>query len=185
MIKILFLFSLVFLYTVNEGFAQSDYRSGFVITNTNDTIHGLINYREGSKKYKSCEFKKSIDQKVVEYLPQEIKGYKLLGDKYFESKYIAVVSELLEDVFLEVLIKGNVSLYKYQKSFFVDKQDSLLYKLITEEKKVDVDGKEMLMESKKYIGVLSYLLSDCQDVSYILQRVELLKNTINVLIPTI
>jgi hypothetical protein len=48
-----------------NSFSQSDYRKGFIITNKQDTIYGLIDYVSPSSNAQTCFFKRS-ESAVVE-----------------------------------------------------------------------------------------------------------------------
>lgn len=149
----------VILYT-QHAYSQANFRKAHLITNTGDTLTGFIDYREGSKNFKTCEFKKSIEGESVNYNPNQIKGYRFVNDKYFESREIKIDDDEVENVFLEVLVKGKVSLYKYMSKYYVGK-DSLFYQLKNEQKEVEIEGRQLVKNTNEHIGILSYLLSDC------------------------
>lgn len=65
---------------------QTNFRPGYVITNSNDTLQGLIDNKGDVKNAKNCEFKESADAKVKEFKPFGIKGFRFKDDKYFVSK---------------------------------------------------------------------------------------------------
>jgi hypothetical protein len=46
--------------------AEDKYRSGFIITNSNDTVRGFIQ-QYNVNAYTKCNFKKSIDGNTTEY----------------------------------------------------------------------------------------------------------------------
>src|SRR5688572_22358710 len=93
------------------GFAQTDFRKGFVITLQRDTISGLVNYREGANAHEICEFKKLENLNATSYRPDEIFGYGFLDDKFFESRKVQEENKSPRVAFVEVLVKGMVSLY--------------------------------------------------------------------------
>ena len=105
-------------------------------------------------KIDPCRFKENLtDRKYIAYKVNELKGYGFFNDKFFLSKFLpASVDDESDEVFLKCLIKGTVSLYVYKSNFFVDKDNSPLYKL--EEKIVNVKndkGKSGIFIHKKYI----------------------------------
>jgi len=154
-------------------FSQSDFRKGFVITQDNDTLYGLVNYRESIKKYKVCEFKVSEDQEVKNYFPEDIKAYRFINDKYFVTKEITLENNVKEKVFFEVLVQGKVTLYKYLESFFIEKDGGEYIKLTNERVLVTIGDAEYYKNSNKYIGVLSYLLlSDCKQLKKKINSLE-------------
>lgn len=154
-------FFLLFHFAV---FAQADYRSGFVVTHENDTLFGQLDYRSNFRNYQSCIFREGED--TFEYFPGQISGFGFVNDKYYSSG-------IIDSVFVEVLVSGQVNLYKHRDHFYVKKQDSDLYKLETKEKYVEINPniynrlikKKGMVEDTKWIGVLNYLLSDCISVT--------------------
>jgi hypothetical protein len=154
---------IIFVFT-KIVFSQSDFRKGFIITNENDTINGFINYREGIKKHKVCEFKLSEDRKVTSYFPKDINGYKFLNDKYFVTKEFTFENNAKKKVFFEILVQGKVTLYKYLGDFFVEKYGEEYIKLTNEKTLVNKGSAIFYKYSNRYIGILSYLLSDCKQL---------------------
>jgi len=89
----------------------------------------LVDYKEGVKAYRSCTFKKMEDQSTVSYTPSDITGYGLIEGKFFESTEIKEGDQMQNLVFVEVKVKGVVSLYKFDNSFFVKKNGDTLTRL--------------------------------------------------------
>lgn len=137
--------------------AQADFRPGYVIKNSGDTIYGTIDYRERLMST-FCRFKEK-DQGVTDYLPGQIAAFRFIDSKYYVSR--EVNGSL---VFLEYLIKGQVSIYhlrdKEGDHYFLDKKGEPLREMPYEEGLRQVDGKSVHYESKKHIGLLTYYMSD-------------------------
>lgn len=94
----------------------------------------------------------------------EITGYGFINDRYFESRKVETKNQFFEFVFLEVIIKGLVSLYDFESNYYVEKTDSHLIKLTNEKNEAIVDRTKVIRESKRYIGILDWLLSDCIEI---------------------
>ena len=142
---------LLLLIIVGSSYGQNDFRSGFVITLDNDTIHGQVKYRSNSKNYESCIFKGEKGE--VEYYPNQILGFGYNNDKFFSS-------QIIERFFVEVLVIGEISLYKSRDKYHIKKDTSFFdIKSITEE--VKIDGKIGTKETSRWRGILTYLISDC------------------------
>lgn len=154
-------------------FSQTEYRKGYVINNANDTIFGLVDYREGDKAHRSCDFKRSKDQSAVTYEPNDIIGYGFQNDKFFQSREISTKDQISRAVFLEAIVKGLVSLYKFEGSYFVEKESNRLYELSNELEEAFIDGKNVLKNTNKHIGILNMLLFDCAELRPKIQRVGL------------
>lgn len=152
-------------------YSQTDFREAYIITNEGDTISGFADYRGGANNFKSCNFKASENQESVVYSPTQLKAYRFVDDKFFESKDIKTGGDSIERHFLEVLVRGKVTLYKYRSSFYVEKNDTLFYKLTNEKKELIVERKRITeydtqeihisKYSNKHIGILNMLLFDC------------------------
>jgi hypothetical protein len=139
------------LLTIGSAFGQNDFRSGFIITLESDTIQGQVDYRSNSKNYASCIFKS--EQGVSEYYPNQISGFGYINDRFFSS-------QIIESSFVEVLVRGEISLYKSRDMYHV-KKDTLLYDLVSTVEKVEIDRQVGMREKSRWRGILSYLVSDC------------------------
>ena len=139
------------LLTLGSVFGQHDFRSGFIITLESDTIQGQVDYRANSKNYASCIFQSA--QGVSEYYPNQILGFGYINDKFFSS-------QIIESSFVEVLVRGEISLYKSRDMYHV-KKDTLLYDLVSTVEKAEIDRQVGMREKSRWRGILSYLVSDC------------------------
>lgn len=139
------------LIFVNPVYAQTDFRDGFIITTGNDTLKGKVDFRSNAQNYKSCVFRD--DQVTREYLPDQIKGFGYVNDRFFSS-------EVVENAFVEVLVSGDISLYRHKEFFLIRKGDQL-YELEPKKKVTDESGQTDLVTDNKWRGILSYFISDC------------------------
>jgi hypothetical protein len=114
---------------------QINFKKGYIINHNNDTLHGLINDRGGYKNAKACVFKVK-NEPVINYHPEDIKAYRMLDDKYYVSRQVDVKGEN-KYVFIDVLLKGEVSLYHHRKNktmaYFIEKRNSNMIGLVNEE----------------------------------------------------
>jgi hypothetical protein len=154
-------------------FSQTDFRKGYVITNARDTLFGFIDYREKAKAYSSCDFKVSKGQNTITYEPGSIIGYGFENDKFFQTREISIKNQPSQVVFLEVIVRGFVSLYKFGNIFFIEKADSGLQQLINENKEVTVRGKSGVKKTNQHIGTINMLLFDCVEIRTKIQKVGL------------
>lgn len=144
--------------------AQTDLRKGFVITLANDTIAGLIDYREGERIYNSCNFRVNQGSETVRYLPNQLVGYGITGEQFFQSKG--------DTLFYEVLVSGKVDLYRYKDRFYVQK-DIRWFELKNELIDVYIDNRHFVRNSNKHFGILNLVLEDCLEVKSSIERVTL------------
>jgi hypothetical protein len=109
--------------------AQSNYKSGYVVTLKGDTLHGFIDYREWENNPVSISFKPTLADKVQKLTTDEI-NYFNIGNIESYLKFTGSISTDITNisalstgrdtsfktgvVFLRVIDKGkNVALYSY------------------------------------------------------------------------
>lgn len=157
--KLLFLFLLILHVLFVD--AQSDYKPGYVVTPSFDTITGLINNSIYYRNSIVCEFKKSELDSVITYSPNQLLAFRFIDDKLYVSKKVND-----KQLFLEFLVEGRLNVYfsKDEQGFnhyYVSKDDSSIKELIYEEGTRLVDGVNMAYQNKKYVGLLNYYTRDC------------------------
>jgi hypothetical protein len=159
-------FILLFTALGLQSNAQSDYRSAYIVTNANDTIFGLIDYKNDKANSRICYFKKETGSQIVEYSPGQIQGYRFIDNKYYVSRFVntGVKEEL---IFLEYLLNGIVDIFYYRDGpdshYFIDKGDNRLLALTNTEKKLVVNNNPYdgtyITYSKEYQNQLKYIFS--------------------------
>jgi hypothetical protein len=154
-------------------FAQTDFRSGYIISHDGDTLYGLLDYREASRKYRVCAFKTSAEAQAKEFTPEQIQAYRFLRSRLFVSKSIQVDGNRDQLVFMEVLVEGRMSLFRHGNAFFVSKDDSVLYKLTNERRERIKNGRRVIVTSNRYLGLLNFLMSDCPKMKSAIQPMNL------------
>lgn len=144
---------IILLIMIGNSFGQKDFRNGFIITLEHDTIHGQVNYRSNSKNYKSCIFKS--EQGETSYYPTQILGFGYVNDKYFTS-------QITKNSFSEVLVTGQMSLYRSKGKYLI-KKDTTLYNFELKTEQAETDGKIGIKKNNRWRGLLTYLIGDCLD----------------------
>ena len=105
--------------------AQKGYESGYIITNSKDTITGFVKDRKPppfGKLYTKIHFKNSHEKR--KYKPNQILGYKQ-GNREFESLWLQTDGYLIDEKyssnpdigekqFLKVDLKGYLTLYQME-----------------------------------------------------------------------
>jgi hypothetical protein len=148
------LFSVLLLTLASSILAQSSFRDGYIVTNKDETLYGEVEYRTDDKNYRSCLFK-SQEGEITEYYPQkDLKGYGFVGDKYFSA-------EIRDGFFVEALIDGALSLYKFNEIFYL-KKDTSIFLLATKIEEITINSNKVIKESSNWKGLTSYLIGDCQ-----------------------
>ncbi|GEO07485.1 hypothetical protein AAE02nite_51490 [Adhaeribacter aerolatus] len=158
----LFILFLVFYCLPFISFAQTDFRPGYVITSTNDTLTGFINYQGFIANTHECIFKATLNDKSTTFSPAQITAYRFNADKFYvSSSYLNFKSP--SPIFLEYLLKGRVNLFQYRDArgdHFVVSKDTLLLELDNTEKRVEVDGTQYIKNQQLYKGQLRALMGD-------------------------
>jgi hypothetical protein len=170
---------MIFFFLTCYGFAQSDFRDGYIINNSNDTLFGLIDYRGNRSNAKKCIFIKSNDteHKKIEYSPYDIKAYRFINSKYYVSKQINV-NEKDELIFLEFLIKGIANIFYYRdesgkENYYIEKGNGNLVLLKNDNIVSYIENNESTRESKQYIGVLNYFFQDMPNICKETEKIDL------------
>jgi hypothetical protein len=157
-------------------YSQS-FRKGFVVTQDGDTLTGLVKYSEGLSVYDFCVFKKAADDTETSYSSKQIRAYGIDGYKAFEVKPF-VRDQRQESVFLEVLVKGLVSLYRYRDSFWIGKEEQEIVQLTNEATQEYINNSRVLKRSNKHIAVLNMLMADCGEIRKKIQNVTLTERSL-------
>lgn len=179
--KYFILFSALCSLMISNISAQSDFRNGYIVTNTNDTVYGLIDYRGDRASSKRCIFKKDINSEKQEFSPNDLKFYRFIDSKYFAVK--SIESEGKKDLlFLEYLIDGAVDIYYYREQsgdhFFLDSGDDKLIELKNEQKEVNINNQDYLVDSKEYIDQLKYSFRDSPAISQKVDNIDFEKKSL-------
>lgn len=152
-------------------FSQKGYSPGYIITNSFDTIHGVINLKANNHNRRVCDFIETGSLEPIVYNPDELRGFRIANNKFYLSKEIEVDS-IKQKVFLEYLVDGIIDLY-YLKTigseyYFIEK-DNIMTLLSNESHLVSRtekahDAGEMTktyqVNSERYKNILRYLFQD-------------------------
>ena len=150
--------------------AQSDFRPGYIISTTGDTIFGEIDYRGDLSMSNVCRFKNG-ENEITEYHPNDINAFRFIDSKYYISREIKQ-----KQVFLEYLIKGKINIYYMRDDmgdhYYLDKEDVELTEIPYEEGTKYVGEKQVFYESKKHIGILTYYMQDAPELKSEIQSLK-------------
>ncbi len=150
--------------------AQSDFRAGYVIENATDTIFGEIDYRGDLIMSSTCKFKDQ-NKKVQSYSPTDISGFRFIDGKYYVSREVDS-----KTVFLEYLIKGQVSIY-YQRDdagdhYYIESKNEGLTEIPYEEGVKMVDNKQMYYATTRHTGLLAHFMIDAPNFQKRIQSIK-------------
>lgn len=156
--------------------AQSDYKPGFVVLASGDTLNGLVDYRSDMLSAKACKFKNAEAAVVVSYSPQDITAYGFPGDRYYASKSLREDSTT---VFMEELMRSKINLYNLNGAFYVEKEALGLEELIVDFREYYTDeGVLHRTRANKHIGTLNKYMQDCIQMVDKVERVAMTQNSL-------
>ncbi|MEQ8238363.1 MAG: hypothetical protein RIA69_04080 [Cyclobacteriaceae bacterium] len=119
------------------AFGQKDFRKGYVIENSTDTLRGYIDLRSNLDNSQECVFKASEEGEIIVYSPKEIQSYRLGNEKYYVSKEVTI-GETHSTVFLEYLVDGISDLFYLklprEAFYFLEGEDGSLLRLSNDTK---------------------------------------------------
>jgi len=164
MIRLSILF--ILLSFLRISYAQTDQRKGLVITNSGDTIVGMINFQGDIKNSKVCIFYFASGKNEV-FHPFDIYGYRFDGGKFYVSKYIEEFDSV-NQIFAEYLVRGQKDLFYYRDysgfHYGFGKNDSTLIEIPCKEDIIVIEGKPYLHEPTNHIGFLKSFFADCPSI---------------------
>lgn len=159
------LFSLFF--SVSLSMAQTNPQPGFIITNSGDTIRGILDFRTNAVLSKKCLFKAQGDNELQTYMPGDIEAFRFENNgKYFVTRRFDFLgtSQLY---FAEFLVQGKMNLYciadDYDDYFFFEREDGEMAQLTNRAILTSsslAQEKNALQERRKQYGKVKMLLKD-------------------------
>ncbi len=97
-------------FVIYASNSNIEWMNGYIITHSNDTIHGILGYRNGNGDWRECLFKNSPQSEIITYIPEEIISYGYEKGLTYVSKEIDI-PHFKKYVFIETLLTGNINLY--------------------------------------------------------------------------
>lgn len=166
--KYLLLISLIF--STSLLIAQTEFRPGFIITTTNDTIYGEIDFRRDKFMAEQCRFKNGNGE-ITSFSPEDLSGYRILESKFFVTRTINGRKE-----FLEYLINGQINIYyKYDSTgthYYLEKAGLGIVEIPYREQYVNKNGLVYLKKSKDHIGLLNYYMMDAPELQSRISKID-------------
>ena len=159
------LYSLFF--SVALSMAQINPKPGYVITNTGDTIRGILDFRTNEKLSRQCLFRANGDSEGKTYKPGDIEGFRFDNNgKYFVTRRLNVYGTP-ELFFAEFMVQGKMNLYcvadDYCEYFFFEREDGEMAQLVNRamiSSSSLQDEMENQQQKKEQVGRVKLLLSD-------------------------
>ena len=166
----------IILFCVNivSMHAQSNYEQGYIITNNQDTIYCLIDYRTDFMNGKICRFKINSSDKEQVYYPGDIAGFRYINSgKFYITKTISI-NNAPQTVFLEYLIQGMMNLYFYKDDdsdfigyYIFEDENGTLYNISKQADKyvTKESGATILRKDNQYRADLNFVFGDIEQIA--------------------
>jgi len=133
--------------------SQNLYKPGFILTNNRDTQYILIDF----ESHDLCKTKQK--DLLTIYHPDQILGFGFPQDRYYSS-------QVIRDTFVEVLVTGRMSLYRFEKAYYIQKNNQPLVKIHKRPYRKRMSNNSMeIVEDTHWKGALKFLLSDCSGIN--------------------
>ena len=147
--------------------AQVNPKPGYVITNTGDTIRGIIDFRTNQILSKKCVFRANGENESKTYLPGDIDGFRFNHNgKYFVTRRLNIYGEP-QLYFAEFMVQGKMNLYcvadKYDEYFFFEREDGEMAQFTNKSiisSSTLHEAKDQLVEQREQYGKVKILLKD-------------------------
>ncbi|MBF9219984.1 outer membrane beta-barrel protein [Hymenobacter ruricola] len=108
--------------------AQADFRAGYIVRLSGDTVRGQTDYRGAARSAEICRFRPTATVDVSSYTPAQIRGYGFTGGREFRSQLLATTDSVQyayvappAPVFMELLATGPLALYRMRSKAGVDR----------------------------------------------------------------
>lgn len=148
---------------------QAGFQEGLLLTDRLDTVKGFVRFSGKENAPKPCHFKSDRDGELKEVFPGTVHGFCTADGSYYYSRMIGNTA----DVFLEVLVKGYMNLFKFGDIYFVEKGDSVFFELSDQMEVTVGDGQRQPVRTRNFSRMLGLLVSDCPSVAPQLKKLKL------------
>jgi hypothetical protein len=149
--------------------SQDKYGPGYYLANGVDTVRGFVEYR--SNYNYEFKFKKNLKEESKTFTIDEVSQFGLDYGITYRKLDFALDDLGTKPVFAQILIQGDVTLYRYQGRLFVDGGEKKKFLLA---KGKGRNAEEVQMNYQKNTGIFNILFFDCPAV-----KDAAVKSTIN------
>lgn len=152
-LRILAGFFFISLFCYERALAQ-EAPSDYIIRHDGNKVYGAVARNFDFNQTDKISFTDQ-DQKQLSFGPQDISGFGLSNGRLFISRTLPDGGEL---VFLQLILRGKISLYSYNSRYFVDNGKDYA-ELLSKYSNRKVEGRLVTTFKRPYIGILSYMMS--------------------------
>lgn len=94
-----------------SAWAQTNFRPGYVLPLSGDTLRGEVDFRGERRNAALCRFRPAAGDASVEYKPEQLRGYGFSGGRDYQSQPLPTGA--YSPVFVQVLVAGKASVYRF------------------------------------------------------------------------
>jgi hypothetical protein len=157
--------------------AQKNFRPGFIVQLSGDTLRGEVDSRGEQRMSTSCLFRTASDPTQRSYVPTDLKAYGFTKGARYESCLMPAASAPTT-LFLQVLAQGKSTLYTHtdeesRTRYFFRINSGTVVELEQTVQKVQKGGITMQEQAYPFRQTLSQAFSDCFAVQPMLSKAVL------------
>ena len=108
-----------FCLIIHPVLCQKVFREGYIVKNNDEILYGLTGFKPGQHTPGECMFKRFEIAVPVTYKPGEIKEFGYVNGNRYESVLIDG-----KNLFIEVLVSGDITLYRKDAKYYLEKGTS-------------------------------------------------------------
>jgi hypothetical protein len=144
--------SLFVLFIFNYAVAQDKFGSGFYVNHEGDTVRGFVEYRYHYNY--EFTFRSTLKGDSRTFTVDEVNHFGLdRGNKYHKIDF-ALGDLSPKPVFAQMLFEGDIDLYRYQGTLFIDGGGSNRFQLASRKGKNTEDATKYLQKNTGYFNIL-------------------------------
>lgn len=162
--------------------AQTNFRPGYVLPLTGDTLRGEVDSRGAQRNARLARFRPAPGAAVTEYSPRQLRGYGLTGDRQYQTETVVLTDSLQRQTllnvtadtlhgpsFLEVLVQGSASLLylrdeRNNDHYYLKMQGQPAQELVQTTRKVEEAGGTYQRKSDEFRRTLAGAMQACMAV---------------------
>lgn len=164
---------LVNLLSISVFAVNTEWKNGYVVSLTGDTIRGQVGIHDNGSNYHSCKFRSSLKGEITNYSPADISAYGTESGLVYSS--LKVKSVNLDDTyFVQFLFNGIVNLYYIELpqdsvySYILKREDSERTVLM----RTVEDSKSRPTAIKRIRITTATVLGDCPEIQDDIRKIK-------------
>ncbi|GAA4375555.1 hypothetical protein [Hymenobacter koreensis] len=162
------------LFVSGVSLAQSEFRPGYIVPLTGDTLRGEVDFRGAQRNSTVARFRATATATPESFQPDRLRGYGFRNGKVYEAQTLTPPNGTAARYFAEVLEQGKMSLYyltdaKGKELYYVavQGQEPVLLEKRTEKVVLEAgttSERKVMQENNLYRATLASLMTDCPAV---------------------